>query len=95
MKPKILVKATVTGIGPLLTGRTGVEYKFVFFKMTDGKSLKTTVCPTHGNWKRWEPLLQEGVVLDKLEVIDEREGLVNGDSYPLLVFRPAKQQELL
>lgn len=94
MKQKILVKATITGIGPLMTGRSGVEYRYVFFKTAAGISLKTTVCPSQNNWVRWEPFLQEGVILDKLEVIDESEGLVNGDSYPELVFRPAKQQEL-
>jgi hypothetical protein len=87
------VKATITGIGPLLMGKDGVMYKYVFFKNKEG-SYKTHLCPSQGNYTRWKDFLEKGVVLDNLDLLKHHEDLVSGDSYPVLVSRPEKQGKL-
>lgn len=37
----------------------GQNFFFVFFKDEDGKSYRTCISPTCGNFKRWEPILRE------------------------------------
>lgn len=80
-------------MSPLRPGRDGVMYRYVFFKTDKDLSIKTTICPSQGNYTRWEPFLEEGVVLENLELLNDT--IINGDSWPRLVSRPEKQQELL
>ena len=87
------MRATITKIDPLRSGTDGVGYHQVFFKTEWQTSAKTHLCPTHNNWRRWKDFLEKGVVLDNLELMPDGK-TINADSYPRLVSRPAKQDEL-
>lgn len=55
----------------------------VFFKGDDGKSYKTWLDPANGNFRRWEPLMKEDMIITGLKIKSGR--LIDADSYPRAV----------
>jgi hypothetical protein len=85
------MKATIKRIDNLKHGN-GTEFKRVYFETAAGHWAKTDLCPAFRNWPRWRDLLEVGVILDDLVMLDDV--TVDADSHPRLIFRPPKQTEL-
>ncbi len=77
------MRAVITEIGEITTSsRHGEPYQPVYFKLDDGKSARTYLSPTNGNYSRWKKYLTVGVVLIGLKWKNESQRLINADSFP-------------
>jgi len=69
--------ATIISIQRKLSNYGGY-YFLVCFKGEDGKSYITYIYPRLRNYKRWKPLLKEGITLSGLNII--KKNLIDADS---------------
>lgn len=90
------MRVTITRIDNLKHGN-GADFKRIYFKTEAGDWAKADLVPTYRNYAKWKPFLEEGIVLDNIEMKDGK--TVDADSRPTLVRRPppppAKQLQLL
>lgn len=100
MKTNALV-GTITAIHKLKWGN-GTDFRRITFKLADGSFAKTDLCPTYRNFKRWEPLLLVGAILDGLDLktsLSRSLVTVDADSHPKIlgmeVTKELNQMELL
>lgn len=74
------MKATLLKTEPHSSNQGGTFYYF-FFKGEDGKSYRSCMYPSMGNFKRWQPYLgREGVALSNLTL---KGRLIDADSFPI------------
>jgi hypothetical protein len=71
------MRATIISIQRKLS-QYGGYFFLVSFKGEDGRSYFTYVYPRMRNYKRWKPLLKEGIVLSGLNT--KSKNLVDADS---------------
>jgi hypothetical protein len=58
--------------------RYGGYFYYAFFKNKDGKSYYTCLYPKMRNFKKWKPLMKEGITLKGLRIKKDR--LLDADS---------------
>jgi hypothetical protein len=86
------MKGTVTKIDPVRTGSDGFDYVAVYFRLENGASAKTHICPKFRNYSRWKNLVVVGTEISGLTF--KRNGMIDADCSPKLSFRPIVQPML-
>lgn len=80
----------ITGVSKQTSHHTGKDVYAVFFKADTGESYKTWLDPANGNFRRWQDLLKEGLVLTNLNIKNDKRRLIDADSFPKLMVVPQK-----
>jgi len=85
------MKGTITKVDPPRRGSGGRMYRLVCFRMEQGGSARSFISENMKNYTKWKPLLEKGNIIDGLKMKGD---LIDGDSVPVLFFKPEKQEEL-
>jgi hypothetical protein len=63
----------------------GKEFYYFFFKCADGKSRRSCIYPTYGNFQRWKHLINTVLPIE-LDNLLMKGNLIDADSYPKTIY---------